>query len=229
MNDSNASLNSGHRKRMKEKFLRSNHESMHDYELLEVLLFYAKPRADVRPLAKQLIKEFGSLNKLFSVDIEKLNLLNGVGDSISTLIKICKEISIRLAKEDLTAKPIIESWNSLIEYVRITMGSSSVEQVRVIYLDKKYMVISDEYQTKGTVDHTPVYPREIIKRAIFLDASSFVMVHNHPSGNTKPSKSDIVVTEQLNELSKSLSIKMLDHIIIGAKDYYSFKNSGILI
>lgn len=224
-----SNMHLGHRKRVKDKFLRDNSNSMHDYEILEILLFYAKPRADVRPLARQLIKEFGGINKLFSADPEKLKSFAGVGESIAVLIKACKEISARMAKEDLTSKPIIESWNSLIEYVRITIGSSSIEQIRVIYLDKKYMVISDEYQAVGTIDHTPVYPREIIKRAIFLDASSFVMVHNHPSGNTKPSKSDIIVTEQLNDLAKALSIKLLDHIIIGSKDYYSFKNSGLLI
>ncbi|MBN8827698.1 MAG: DNA repair protein RadC [Sphingobacteriia bacterium] len=218
----------GHRKRVRERLMNSRPGTIPDYELLEMILFLSKPRGDVKPLAKELIKIFGSITRVLCATPNQLMTIKGIGESTIASLKLMHEVAARMQKEEIITKPIIESWSALLEYARLTMGHISTEQFRVLYLNKKNMVITDELQETGTVDHTPVYPRELIKRAVTLDATAMILIHNHPSGNCKPSKTDIIMTEEINKLCSSLGIKLYDHLIVSNNYHFSFKNSGII-
>ncbi|MDB2414781.1 DNA repair protein RadC [Rickettsiales bacterium] len=218
----------GHRQRLKERLLESKKGTLPDYELLEIILFSASPRKDMKPLAKELINKFGSYANVIAAPIEDLKKINGVNISVIAMLKAIQESAERLIKEEVCSKPILQSWKALIDYSRATMGHIKKEQFRILYLDKKNKVILDELQEAGTVDQTPVYPREIVKQALNVEASSVIMVHNHPSGDTKPSRADIDVTKKVIAALKAINVTLHDHVIISRSSHYSFKSNGII-
>jgi len=218
----------GHRERLRRRVLDKGVESLSDLEILEFLLFGAKPRGDTKPLAKTLTKRFGSLAGVLSASHQELAGVEGLGESSIAALKIVPEAARRLALEEASERPVIASWDKLLAYCRIAMGHETVEQFRLLFLDKKNRVIADELQQRGTVDHTPVYPREVIKRALELGASALILVHNHPSGDATPSQADIEMTRAVQEAAAKLGISVHDHIVIGKSGHTSFKTLGLL-
>jgi len=201
---------------------------MPDYELLELALFAAIPRRDTKPLAKALLKRFGSFAEVIAAPRERLLEISGVGESVVHHFKIVEAAAQRLAKTKVMGRPALSSWAALLDYCTAVMARSETEEFRVLFLDRKNHLIADEVQNRGTVDHTPVYPREIIKRALELGASSIILVHNHPSGDPTPSKADIAMTREIAGAAKALSIAVHDHLVIGRGGHASFKSLGLL-
>lgn len=218
----------GHRQRLRERFLAAGGEHIPDYELLEMILFAAKPRGDVKPLAKRLLKHFGSFEKVIYADVATLQQIDEVGDSVIAALKVARVAAERLVKAPTAERPVIQSWNALLDYCKLAMGHATVEEFRVLFMNHKHMLIADEVQQRGTVDHTPVYPREVVKRALELSASAVILVHNHPSGDASPSKADIDMTKQIVNAAKAVNVIVHDHIIIAGKQHYSFKSHGLL-
>lgn len=218
----------GHRTRLRARFLENGGGTLPDYELLELILFSAKPRGDVKPLAKRLLKEFGSFDKVIYADAAVLRAVDEVGDAVIAAIKTVRVASERLAKLEISERPVIQSWSALMDYCRLTMGKSKVEELRVLFLNNRHMLITDEVMQKGTVNHTPVYPREIVKRALEHGASAIILVHNHPSGDPTPSKSDIEITKKIAEAAATINVAVHDHVIITEAGHYSFKSFGLL-
>ena len=217
-----------HRKRLRERFLTGGGAAVADYELLELVLFRAIPRQDVKPLARALLTEFGSFADVLSATPERLKAAPGVGEAVLTELKIVEAAAHRLAQARILDRPAISGWTALLEYCRTTMSRRETEQFRVLFLDRKNTLIADEPQARGTVDHVPVYPREVVKRALELNASALILVHNHPSGDPEPSDADISVTRQIEAAAEALSIKLHDHLIIGAREEFSFRSAGYL-
>lgn len=218
----------GHRERLRERFLDGGGVSMPDYEVLELLLFQARPRADMKPLAKALIAEFGSFAEVISAPVERLEAVDGVGPSVIATLKVVRESALRLLQAQIMEKPVIGSWEALIDYCRASMAYGQTEQFRILFLDKRNRVIADEAQQEGTVDHTPVYPREVAKRALELGASALILVHNHPSGDPTPSRADIDMTGKIVKAGAALGIAVHDHLVIGRADHASFREQGLL-
>jgi DNA repair protein RadC len=219
----------GHRKRLRERFLKGGAPSMPDYEILEMVLFSSHPRGDVKPLAKKLLTEFGDLAHVISATPAQLMAVDGIGEAAVASLKIIQEASVRLLSAEITADaPVLQSWKALLDYCRASMAYNKTEQFRIFFLDKKNKLISDELQQEGTIDHTPVYPREVIKRSLELSASSIILVHNHPSGDPTPSKADIDMTKLIMQAAGPLGIQIHDHLIIGGKKHYSFASNGLL-
>ena len=218
----------GHRKRLRERFIKAGSEALPDYELLELLLALAKPRGDVMPLAKKLIKRFGGFAAVISAEPRELTEVEGVAEATAVALKTVQAAALRLAREEVMARPVIGSWERLIAYCRMAMAHSKTEQFRLLFLDRKNALIADELQQRGTVDHTPVYTREVVKRALDLGASAIIMVHNHPSGDPTPSKADILMTREVRDAAEKLGIVLHDHVIIGRGEHASFKALGLL-
>lgn len=218
----------GHRQRLKDRFMRDAGASLPDYEMLELVLFLAKPRAEVKPLAKALITRFGSFADVISADVKELVAVKGVGENTAVALKTIRAAAIRLAREQVMNQPVITSWQKLLDYCRASLAFAKTEEFRVLFLDRKNVLIADEMQQTGTVDHTPVYPREVVKRALELGASAIIMVHNHPSGDPTPSKGDIEMTKEVREACEKLGISLHDHLIIGKSGHASFKSLGLL-
>jgi len=218
----------GHRARLRARFIKDDGESLADYELLELLLFQAIPRRDVKPLAKKLIAHFGNYAEVITAPISLLKEVSGLGDTAVASIKVVQASAVRMAKEQVMNKPAISSWQALLDYCRTAMAYNKTEQFRVLFLDRKNVIIADELQGEGTVDHTPVYPREVVKRALELGASAVILVHNHPSGDPKPSRGDIAMTREIKDACQKLSIEIHDHIVVGKKGHASFKSLGLL-
>ena len=218
----------GHRQRLKDRFMRDAGASLHDYEMLELVLFLAKPRAEVKPLAKTLIARFGSFADVIAADAKELVAVKGVGENTAVALKTIQAAAIRLAREQVMNQPVITSWQKLPDYCRASLAFAKTEEFRVLFLDRKNVLIADEMQQTGTVDHTPVYPREVVKRALDLGASAIIMVHNHPSGDPTPSKGDIEMTKEVREACEKLGISLHDHLIIGKSGHASFKSLGLL-
>lgn len=218
----------GHRDRLRRRLLDKGAASLADYELLEFLLFGSKPRGDTKPLAKALMARFGNLAGVLAASPQELATVTGMGDASIAVLKAIPEAALRLAREDLADSPVIGSWDKLLAYCRIAMGREKVEQFRLLFLDRKNRLIADEMQQRGTVDHTPVYPREVIKRALELGASALILVHNHPSGDATPSKADIEMTREIEAAASKLGIAIHDHIVIGRSGQQSFKSLGLL-
>lgn len=218
---------SGHRKRLRARLFQAGSESLPDYELLEVLLFAGSARGDVKPLAKALIKRFGSLPRVLSATHEELKNAD-VNEASAAMIVAVREASIRLLKDDVAKKPLLDDWQALLDYCQAAMGYGKTEQFRIFFLDRKNRLLADEVQQKGTVDHTPVYPREVAKRALELAASAIILVHNHPSGDPSPSKADIDMTRRIQQTLSPLSIMVHDHLIIGGNAHFSFASHGLL-
>jgi DNA repair protein RadC len=201
---------------------------MPDYELMELTLFAAVPRRDVKPLAKALIAHFGSFAEAIAAPRERILEVEGATDSVAAHLKIVEAAALRLAKTRLLGRPALASWTALIDYCAAAMARSPKEEFRVLYLDRKNVLIADEVQSSGTVDHTPVYPREIVKRALEHGASAIILVHNHPSGDPTPSRADIAMTRDVTEAAKALAIVVHDHVIVGRSGHASFKALGLL-
>lgn len=218
----------GHRQRLRSRFLESQGDSLADYELLEFLLFYAYPRIDTKPLAKGLLKRFGSLQAVLGSPFSCLADMKEISSSAQILLKLVHTLSLRAMKESLKGRIVLQSWQQVLDYCQASMSFLKEEQFRLLFLDQKNQLIADEVQQKGTVNHTPVYPREVIKRALELSASALIMIHNHPSGDPTPSRSDIDMTLKVVEAGAALGIKVHDHVIIGQGKNLSFKVMGIL-
>lgn len=218
----------GHRQRLKDKIVDNSAESFADYELLELLLFPAIPRKDVKPLAKELLKRFGSLSNLINSDSKKLTEINGINKNFCANIYLVKELINRVLKQETINRNIIGSWSALLDYLKFTMGNLKIEQFRAIFLNKKNILISDEVMGTGTIDEAPVYPREIIKRGLYHEAGAVILVHNHPSGYAKPSQSDLLLTKKIVESCKPVNITVHDHVIIAGSTYYSFKTNMLI-
>ena len=217
-----------HRKRLRTRFMDGGAGAMPDYELLELVLFRAIPRQDVKPLAHALMQEFGDFNRVVTAPVERLRGFKGVGDAVICELKIIEAAAHRMARAKVLNKQVISSWDALLDYCHTTMAHRETEQFRVLYLDRKNVLIADEEQAKGTVDHVPVYPREVAKRALELNASAMILVHNHPSGDPTPSQSDIDMTHQVEMACGALGLTLHDHLIVGKSRELSFKSAGYL-
>lgn len=218
----------GHRQRLRERFLKPGGEHIADYELLELILFSARPRGDVKPLAKRLLKHFGSFDAVIHADVSELSKIDEVGEATIASLKMILVASTRLLKAEVRDKPVIQSWSALMDYCTLAMGKNKIEEFRVLFLNHKNALIADEVMQRGTVDHTPVYPREIVKRALELSASSLILLHNHPSGDPTPSKADIDMTKKIIDAAKSVNITVHDHVIISESGTYSFSSYNLL-
>lgn len=218
----------GHRERLRERFSQGGADAMPDYELLELVLFRAIPRQDTKPIAKALIARFGTFGDVLAAPAARLKEIKGVGDKVVFEMKLIHAASLRLARTSVLSKPALTSWPALIEYCTAAMAYDDREQFRLLFLDRKNVLIADEVQQRGTVDHTPVYPREVIKRALELSASAIILVHNHPSGDPTPSQTDIDMTRQIVDAASKLSITVHDHIIIGRTGHTSFKALNLI-
>lgn len=201
---------------------------MPDYELLELTLFAALPRRDTKPLAKALLARFGSFAEVIAAPRARLLEVQGVGESVVNHLKIVEAAAQRLAKTKVMGRAVLSSWSALLDYCTAAMARSPNEEFRVLFLNRKNVLIADEVQTKGTVDHAPVYPREIVKRALEFSASFLILVHNHPSGDPTPSKADIAMTREITAAAKALGITVHDHLVIGRAGHSSFKALGLL-
>jgi DNA repair protein RadC len=218
----------GHRERLRERFAKGGADVMPDYELLELTLFSALPRRDTKPLAKALLARFGSFAEVIAAPRARLLEVKGVGETVVHHLKIVEAAAQRLAKTRVINRPALSSWTALLDYCTAIMARSQNEEFRVLFLDRKNVLVADEVQNRGTVDHTPVYPREIIKRALELSASAIILVHNHPSGDPTPSKADIAMTREVAGAAKALGIAVHDHLVIGRGGHASFKSLGLL-
>ena len=231
-----APLNSGrlpsyikdHRKRLRARFLDGGPQAVPEYELLELVLFRAILRQDVKPLARRLIEHFGDFNAVRTASHDALQKVEGVGDAVVLEIKIVEAAAHRLSRSKVMQRHVVSSWNALLDYCHATMAHRSTEQFRILFLDTKNVLIADEEQAKGTVDHVPVYPREVVKRALELNAASIILVHNHPSGDPTPSQADIDMTRRIGAAAGALSITVHDHLIIGKSCEISFRSEGLL-
>ncbi|MFV0243823.1 MAG: RadC family protein [Qingshengfaniella sp.] len=217
-----------HRKRLRERFLAAGGDAMPDYELLELILFAAIPRCDVKPVARRLLETFGDFARVLSAPAERLMEVRGVGAQVVVALKVTEAASRRMARSRVLQRPVISSWDAVLDYCHTTMSHLKTEQFRVLFLDRKNVLIADEEQAKGTVDHVPVYPREVIKRALDLNASAIILVHNHPSGDPTPSDADISMTHRIQEAGEVMGITLHDHLIIGASCELSFRTAGYI-
>ncbi len=217
-----------HRARLKQRFMKGGATSIPDYELLELLLFQAIPRGDTKPLAKELLHTFGDLNRVIAAPPAQLEQVKGVGPAVIIVLKIIEATAHRMAQAKVLQKPVIQSWDTLLLYLQTAMAHQKVEEFRVLYLDRKNVLIADESQGKGTVDHVPVYPREIMKRALELGASALILVHNHPSGDPSPSAADIQMTLQIRDAAEMLGLRLHDHLIIGLSTQCSLRSEGYI-
>ncbi len=218
----------GHRDRLRARFRDGGAAALADYELLELALFRALPRRDTKPLAKALLTKFGTLSEVLAAEPLRLKEVEGIGDSVVSELKLIKAFAERTAGEAVRKRPVLTSWSALLHYCRAAMAFEEREQFRVLFLDKKNALIADEVQGSGTVDHTPVYPREVIRRALELSASAIILVHNHPSGDPTPSRADIQMTGTIVEIGKPLGILVHDHLVIGRDGHASFKALGLI-
>jgi DNA repair protein RadC len=217
----------GHRGRVRERVLRAGIESLDDYELLELLLFYCLPRIDTKPLAKAMVERFGTLGDVFAADPEQLREF-AIDQRTLVLFRTVRESGRRLAERKVKNMPVLTNWQQLIDYCHTALAHEKTEQFRILFLDRKNVLIGDEVQQRGTIDHTPVYPREVVKRALALNAAALILVHNHPSGDPKPSRDDIEMTREIKAAAEALGIAIHDHLVIGRKGHASFRSLGLL-
>ncbi|MFN8830528.1 MAG: RadC family protein [Labrys sp. (in: a-proteobacteria)] len=218
----------GHRDRLRSRFQEAGAEALPDYEMLELVLFRSIPRRDVKAVAKTLIQRFGSFAEVIGAPIDRLREVDGVGDGVALDLKIVEAAARRMAKGAVTRRPLLSSWSAVIDYCRTAMAFAEKESFRILFLDKRNALIADEVQQTGTVDHTPVYPREVVKRALELSATALILVHNHPSGDPTPSAADIKMTKDLADIAKPLGIQLHDHIIVGKDGHASFRGLQLI-
>jgi DNA repair protein RadC len=216
----------GHRERLRERALKSL-DAVPDYELLELFLFRTFPRGDIKPVAKALLTRFGSLGAVATASVEDLRTVPGVGEQAALDLKLLGEVTLRVGRETIRKRTVIGSWSALLAYVKIALANEPREQFRVLFLDNKNQLILDEIQNRGTVDHAPVYAREVMRRALELSASSVILVHNHPSGDPTPSGADITMTREVVDAGRALKISVHDHLVVGREGVASFKALGL--
>jgi len=217
-----------HRQRLRARFLTGGAEALADYELLELVLFAPIPRRDVKPLAKELIRKFGSFGEVIAAPPPRLREVEGVGDAVVAALKTVEAAALKLSRAKLLGRPALSSWEAVLDYCAAAMARAETEQFRIIFLDRKNAVIAEEVHQRGTVDHTPVYAREVVKRALELGASALILVHNHPSGDPTPSRADIAMTRDVVAAAKALHIDVHDHLVVGRGGHASFKALGLL-
>ncbi len=218
----------GHRDRLRARFAEAGERGLPDYELLELVLFRSIPQRDVKPIAKALIGRFGSFAEVLGAAPERLQEIDGVGDSVSLDLKIIEAATVRLTRGALRERPVLSSWADVLAYCRAAMAFAEREEFRLLFLDKRNGLIADEVQGSGTIDHTPVYPREIVRRALELSATAIVLVHNHPSGDPTPSSADIRMTQEIIAISGPMGITVHDHIIVGRNGHASFRGLKLI-
>lgn len=218
----------GHRERLRERFMAGGANAMPDYELLELILFRAVPRQDVKPIAKRLLKRFGDFNRVMAAAPARLAEVEGVGDAVVREIKIVEAAAHRMARSKVLEQPVLSSWGDLMIYCKTVMAHRETEQFRALYLDRKNLLIADEMQAEGTVNHVPVYPREVVKRGLELNASALILVHNHPSGDPTPSQPDIEMTRSIVWAADSVGLMLHDHVVIGKGKDVSFRELGLM-
>ena len=218
----------GHRERLRKRFREAGPDALPDYELLELVLFRAAPRRDTKPLAKALIARFGTFAEALNAPEELLREIPGIGEAAITELKLVRAAALRLMRGEVLERPVLTSWSQVLDYCRASMGFASKEQFRILFLDKRNQIIADEVQQTGTVDHTPVYVREVVKRALELSATAIVLVHNHPSGDPTPSSADIAMTKEIAAAAKPLGVAVHDHIIVGRQGHASLKGLRLL-
>ena len=218
----------GHRDRLRARFRDSGADALQDYELLEMILFSAIPRRDVKPAAKDLLLYFKTLRDVMNAPLEELCRVKGVSENTALLLRAMNALNMRASKQNLMNRPVMSNWATLMDYCYTTMAHETKELFRILFLNKKNHLIADEIQQTGTVDHTPVYPREVVKRALDLGATAIILVHNHPSGDLRASEDDITMTRAVVHAAKPLGITIHDHIIVGRSGYMSFKSEGLL-
>jgi DNA repair protein RadC len=218
----------GHRQRLRECFAKSGADGLADYELIELLLFSALPRGDAKPLAKRLLARFGGVGAILAAEPRALAEVEGAGQAVIHTLKLAAAVSLRTLHDQIVERPVIANWKTLLDYCRATLAHQMTEQFHVLFLDNNNSLIADENQQKGTVNHVPIYPREVIKRALELNASAVILVHNHPSGDPTPSPADIEMTEEVCEAGRKLGISVHDHLIISRTGHSSFKSMGLL-
>ncbi len=225
---SSADGSKGHRQRLRERFRKTGEQGLADYELLEFLLFSALPRQDTKPIAKALLQRFGSFSAALAAPRQRLKEISGLSDISIDTLKAVHAAVIRYHRAELDERRPLDSWSKVIDYLQASMELSTVEQFRVLFLDKKNGLIADEVQQTGTVDHTPVYPREVIRRSLELSATAIILVHNHPSGDPTPSRADIQMTKQIIDIAKPLGVEVHDHIIIGLRNNVSLRSQRLI-
>ena len=218
----------GHRDRLRTRFGEAGGDALPDYELLELVLFRSIPRRDVKPIAKELIRRFGTFAETLAAPAHRLMEVDGIGESVVRDLKVVEAAGRRLAKGAVAKRPVLSSWTAVLDYCRAAMAFAEREQFRLLFLDKRNALIADEVQQSGTVDHTPVYPREVVKRALELSASALILVHNHPSGDPTPSAADVKMTREIAEVAKPLGITIHDHIIVGREGHASLKGLRLI-
>jgi DNA repair protein RadC len=217
----------GHRERLRQRLIAAGAGNLPDYELIEVILFASNPRGDVKPLAKDLLQRFGGFAELLSADTEALASA-GLGLAGIAALKSVREAALRLMRSELHQRPVVGSWDKLIDYCTAHIAHGTVEEFHILFLDRKNVLIKHEQQQRGTIDHTPVYPREVVKRALELQASALILVHNHPSGDPTPSKADIAVTKDIVNAAQPLGVTVHDHLIIGRGRHTSLRDLGLI-
>lgn len=222
------SPHSGHRERLRDRFMRGGDKALPDYEMLELVLFNAIPRRDTKPLAKELIARFGTFAEVVSAPETRLREIKGVSERVITELKLVRAAALRLMQGQIMERKVLSSWDHVVAYCRAAMAYEAREQFRILFLDKKNNLIADEMQQQGTVDHTPVYVREVVKRALELSATAIILVHNHPSGDPTPSRADIDMTKMIIDAAKPLGVVVHDHIIVGRDRVASFKGLRLM-
>lgn len=218
----------GHRARLRTRLLKAGPESLADHEVLEMMLFLALPRRDTKPIARALVTRFGSYAQAIAAPVAELLTVEGLGESGAAALKIVQAAALRLIKAEVIYRPVLNHWDRLIEYLTAVLARERIEQTRVLFLDHRNRLIADEVQSSGTVNHTPVYPRELVKRALEHHATAIILVHNHPSGDPTPSQEDIAMTREIKQAASTLSIVLHDHVIIGNGKWVSLKRLGLL-
>jgi DNA repair protein RadC len=218
----------GHRERLRTRFREAGADAVTDYELLELVLFRTIPQRDLKPLAKELIAKFGSFAEVLAAPAQRLEEVKGIKEATTTDLKIIHAAAERLARGQVKKRPVLSSWSAVLDYCRTAMAFADKEQLRVLFLDKRNQMIADELQQTGTVDHTPVYPREVVKRALELSATAIILVHNHPSGDPTPSRADVQMTQAIVEIAKPLGIAVHDHIIVAKQGHASMKGLRLI-
>jgi DNA repair protein RadC len=218
----------GHRDRMRARLLKAGPEALADHEMLEMVLFLALPRRDTKPLARALLERFRSFAGVIAAPVAELLAVDGMGEAAAAALKTVQAAALRLVRSELADLPILAHWDKLIEYLTAVLGREKVEQVRVLYMDGRNRLLADEMQGRGTVNHTPLYPREVVKRALELNATALVVSHNHPSGDPTPSREDIAMTRELKAAAEALRLTVHDHVIIAGTKWLSFKREGLL-
>jgi DNA repair protein RadC len=226
--DKEANYGEGHRDRLRARLLEKGGDALLDHELLEYLLMLAIPRIDTKPIAKQLIAHYGNVSSVFAADAYSLMHQKGIGEKAASAIKIVQALALRMASEPVREQPILSSWQAMLDYLRLDMAHLTVERIRVLYLNAKNMLIRDEIAGEGSIDQAPIYTREIIRRSIDLGAAAIILVHNHPSGDSAPSRQDISMTREIMEAGKRLGIAVHDHVIVGKNGITSMRSAGLL-